>query len=326
MKQSESTIHTQNTILPPECIEADVSLKERNWFNTGGNARFFAEPSSIQMLRDVVGYAKQQQLPIHILGSGANVLISDEGFDGLIISPAFKECTVLPGAHVRAGSGVSVAALIDFCLESGLLGLEEFSGIPGAVGGSVYINLHYFQFLFSHFLVSAHVLDMNTLEVIEVDNAWFNFGYNSSKLNEKQHLLIDATFALKPANALAVAHARGRQQEIIRHRQQRYPRSHTCGSFFRNFHENEVTFVSNGKKMIYVAYYLDKLGIKGQLSSGDAIVSYQHANMIVNKGNATTADIINLACTMQEMVRGAFKIVPQPECQLIGFIKYPFIK
>jgi UDP-N-acetylenolpyruvoylglucosamine reductase len=138
--------------------------------------------------------------------------------------------------------------------------------------------------------------------------------------------LFDATFKLKKSDALGIAYARGRRVEIIRHRAARYPTKNTCGSFFRNFLPEEVTLESNGKKMIYVAYYLDKIGVKGTLSVGDAIVSHQHANMIVNKGNATSTDIINLTRTMQQMVFDQFKIVPQPECQLLGFQQYPLLQ
>jgi UDP-N-acetylmuramate dehydrogenase len=145
-------------------------------------------------------------------------------------------------------------------------------------------------------------------------------------LTSSLHLLFDATFKLKRTDALGIAYARGRRVEIIRHRAARYPTKNTCGSFFRNFLPEEVTLESNGKKMIYVAYYLDKIGAKGTLSVGDAIVSHQHANMIVNKGNATSADIITLARTMQQMVADQFTIVPQPECQLLGFIEYPLLQ
>ncbi|MDZ4149981.1 hypothetical protein, partial [Methylicorpusculum sp.] len=82
----------------------------------------------------------------------------------------------------------------------------------------------------------------------------------------------------------------------------------------------------NGKKMIHTAYYLDKLGIKGTLQVGDAIVSWQHANMLVNKGNATSADIINLARIMQQLVFNSFGIMPHSECQLIGFNEYPLLR
>lgn len=314
----------------PSCVEPHVSLKDKNWFKTGGQARYFASPRSIDELVESVSYAKRYAMPVYILGSGANVLISDEGFDGMVIRPSNTTMSIVQRDDhrvlVQAGAGVQVADLIDFCLNEGCIGLEEFSGIPGSVGGSVYINLHYFEFLFAQYIVSAQVLNLDTLSIETVDVSWFQFGYNTSRLHEKKHLLLTATFCLKPADTHAVAYAKGRQKEIIRHRQQRYPRSHTCGSFFRNFLPHEVSLESNGKKMIYVAYYLDKIGVKGQLSVGGAIVSYQHANMIVNQGNATSADIIDLARLMQEMVLANFGIVPQPECQLIGFKTYPFLK
>ena len=145
-------------------------------------------------------------------------------------------------------------------------------------------------------------------------------------LHENNYYLVDATFKLKRAESpLDVAFAQGRRKEIIRHRAARYPNAGTCGSFFRNFYPQEVTLESLGKKLIYVAYYLDKIGVKGALSCGGATVSYQHANMLVNSGNASTADLITLARTMQEKVRDAYGITPQPECRLLGFEKYPLL-
>jgi UDP-N-acetylmuramate dehydrogenase len=100
----------------------------------------------------------------------------------------------------------------------------------------------------------------------------------------------------------------------------------TCGSFFRNFLPHEVPFEIHNKKILFVAYYLDKIGIKGILRSGNALVSHQHANMIVNVGNATSTDIITVAREMQTLVHKTFGIIPQPECQLIGFTEYPLMR
>lgn len=313
----------------PPFIQQHVPLKDKNWFKTGGAARYFAQPVTPAEFQGAVQFAQVNNLPVFLLGEGANILISDEGFDGLVICPALKEITVVGDVTthclVKAGAGVSMDALINHCLEHQISGLEEFSGIPGSVGGSVYINLHYYEFLLSHFLVSAEVIDKKTGALSMVDASWFEFGYNQSKLIEGGHYLASATFKLKKINELETAYAQGRRKEIIRHRKARYPNALTCGSFFRNFHENEVTLESNGKKMIFVAYYLDKIGVKGQLKVGDAIVSYQHANMIVNQGTATTADIVQLTRTMQQMVKDTFGIVPQPECRLIGFKEYPLL-
>ena len=93
-----------------------------------------------------------------------------------------------------------------------------------------------------------------------------------------------------------------------------------------NFLPHEVMLEVDQKKIIFVAYYLDKIGIKGTLRSGDAIVSPQHANMIVNLENATSTDIITLALHMQRLVLDHFNILPKPECQLIGFKKYPLLQ
>lgn len=319
----------QQFVPPSLQIQSHVPLADKTWFRVGGPARFFCEPASVAEFQQAVAWAQEQQLALFVLGEGANILVSDAGFDGLVIRPALRDIVMHDAAEqsvmVTAGAGVSLPDLITFCLDNSILGLEEFSGIPGTVGGSVYINLHYFEFLLSQFLVSAQVINRHTGHVQTVTNDWFSFGYNQSTLQAKEWYLVDATFKLRRCSDLEAAYARGRRIEIIRHRVSRYPAKNTCGSFFRNFHNDEVILESNGKKMIYVAYYLDKIGVKGNLSVGDAIVSYQHANMLVNKGNATSADLVQLARTMQELVRKQFGITPQPECILVGFDTYPLL-
>lgn len=289
----------------------------------------YAEPKTAQEFAAALAYAQQHNLPLFVLGQGANILISDEGFDGLVIRPQLTDTAITEidagNILLTAGAGTTMADLITYCLSNNITGLEEFSGIPGTVGGSVYINLHYYEFLLEQFLVSARIIHKTTGEIQTVDRAWFNFGYDESTLMHEEYFLVDATFALKKVTKIEAAYARGRSVEIIRHRVKRYPATHTCGSFFRNFHDHEVTLMSNNKKMIYIAYYLDKIGVKGQLAVGDAIVSYQHANMLVNRGNATSTDIIMLVRTMQELVKKEFGIVPQPECRLIGFKEYPLL-
>lgn len=312
-----------------QLIQNKVQLSDKNWFRTGGPARFFSNPQSPKEFQESLIFAQKNNLPIFLLGEGANILISDEGFDGLVIQPKLKAIEIrdfnTTHALVKADAGVTMPDLINFCLAHNLSGLEEFSGIPGTVGGSVYINLHYFQFLLSQFLVKADVIEKTTGSLLNVTTSWFNFGYNLSTLQENNYYLISATFKLKKISDLEKAYAQGRSTEIIRHRASRYPSKNTCGSFFRNFNDDEVTLISNGKKLIFVAYYLDKIGVKGTLKHGNAIVSYQHANMIVNQGAATTKDIINIARDMQQKVYDNFGIIPQPECRLVGFKKYPLL-
>jgi len=302
-------------------ITENIALADKNWFATGGPARFFAEPTSAEEFAAAMKFAQEHQLETFVLGEGANILISDDGFPGLVIRPRM-DAIEITGDLVRAGAGTSIQKLIDTCLAHQLVGLEEFSGIPGTIGGAVYINIHYFEFLLSQFLEQATIIEKRTGVISVVTNDWFNFGYDTSTLHAGTHLLVDATFKLKKIDPLSAAYARGRRDEIIRHRRQRYPTSHTCGSFFRNFLPHEVP----KDALIYAAYYLDKLGIKGSLAVGDAIVSHKHANMLVNRGNATSTDLVTLARTMQERVRKTFGVLLQPECQLIGFVEYPLLR
>lgn len=314
-------------------INQDIPLNNKNWFKTGGLAKYFCEPTSALQMQEALAAAQAASWPIFVLGLGANILISDNGWNGLVIRPQLQNISLSENycengtyfKNVTAGAGVIFQELIDYCLDNNLKNLQEFSGIPGTVGGSVYINIHYFNALLSHFLVKATVIDKETNKILIVDNEWFNFGYNQSKLQTNNYYLIDATFKVAECSAIESAYLKGRRDETIRYRGWRYPASGTCGSFFRNFTADEVTLESNGKKMIYVAYYLDKLGIKGELKVGGAVVSHQHANMLVNTGDATSGNIISLARTMQEMVHDKFGIIPQPECRLIGFDQYPLI-
>jgi len=316
-------------------IQTNVPLKDKNWFHTGGSARFYCEPRTVKEFQAALCFAQKEALEIFVLGQGANILISDDGFDGLVIRPqllsidlissADDQCTEKGTVLIKAGAGVTMDALIQYCLGNQILGLEEFSGIPGTVGGSVFINLHYFEFLLEQFVVCAEIINKKTCELKVVTQDWFAFGYDQSELHAQDYYLVNATFKLTRCNELEAAYAQGRRTEIIRHRVKRYPSINTCGSFFRNFHDHEVTLMSNGKKMIYVAYYLDKIGIKGELTVGDATVSYQHANMLVNRGSATSTDIINLVRIMQQLVYEKFGIIPQPECQLVGFKEWPLL-
>ncbi|KKP24706.1 MAG: UDP-N-acetylenolpyruvoylglucosamine reductase [candidate division TM6 bacterium GW2011_GWF2_28_16] len=300
-------------------IEKNISLKDKNWFKTGGNTKYFCQPTTEQEFTQSVDFANKNNLEIFVLGDGANLLISDNGFTGLTINPKINTIILNDNSLITAGAGVEIQDLINYSLDNNLLGLEDFSNIPGSIGGAVYINIHYFEKYLSDYLISAKVINSKTGEILNVDKNWFNFGYDQSKLQDKNYFLVSATFELKKCDNLEAAYAKGRRDEIIRYRQRQYPTKNTCGSFFRNFHDHEVTLKIDGKKMIFVAYYLDKLGIKGNLKIGGAQVSFKHANMIVTNDTATSQDVINLSQKIQELMFKTYGIKPVAECQLIGF-------
>ncbi len=300
-------------------IKENVPLHDKNWFGTGGAARFFAQPQTAQEFADALEFAYTNKLEHCILGHGANVLISDAGFDGLIIQPDISTIS-FNNSLVTAGSGVGVPELITSTLNHNLIGFEDFSGIPGTVGGAVFINLHYFERLIGNDLIWATIIEKSSRNILIVDQSWFNFGYNTTTLHAKEHYLIDATFKLKPATDLETSFARGRAFEIIRHRNSRYPKARTCGSFFRNFLPEEL---DKKNTIPAVGLYLEKIGAKN-LRVRSAGVSPRHNNMIVtDTTNAQSRDIIELAIMMQRMVFEAFGLLPQTECQFIGFNEKP---
>ena len=300
-------------------IDKNITLKDKNWFKTGGCSKFYCEPKNEIEFQEAIEFANSHNLEIFVLGEGANILISDNGFDGLTIRPKLKNIEISNNYRVTAQAGIHIQDLIDFCLDNNVAGLEEFSCIPGTVGGSTYINIHYLDYFLSDFIESAKIINKKTGEISEVTKDWFKFGYDKSTLQKKEDFLLSTTFKLNKVDDIQAAYAKGRRDEIIRHRKRRYPNSNTCGSFFRNFLEDEIDFKINGKKITAVAYYLDKLGIKGELRVGNTIVSSKHANMIKTLDGANSSDVFNLAKQMQKLVQKKYGILPKAECQLIGF-------
>lgn len=314
----------------PEIIRSNISLQDKNWFCTGGAAQWYSEPATHEEISAALAWAHAHKIPVSLLGQGANILVHDSGVPGLVVRLALDEFSALttpgPDHHkklVRIGAGVPLSQAIEKSLDAQLLGLEEFSGIPGTIGGSVYINVHYYEYLLSNFLISGTIIAADGTEIKTVPAEWFELGYDSSRLQKKDYYLLDALFSLTPGTSDAIIFARGRRTEIIRHRTKRYPHERTCGSFFRNFHPTEIARHPHLTPVIYAGYYLDLVGVKGTLKSGHARVSHQHANMLIADPGATSHDIITLARKMQELVWHRFGILLQPECQFIGFSHYP---
>ena len=301
-------------------MRKDVSLAPLTWFGTGGKARYLSEPATLEELKKDLAFAAAEGLPFEVLGEGANTLVSDEGYPGVIIHPVNsglklterEDCFLL-----EAGAGAKVQDVIDYALDHKALGLEEFSGLPGTVGGAAFINAHFFEFFLADFLVSAVVVSPSG-ETKEVDKDWFEYGYDVSRLHREKWIVWGAVFRLKKGSELEAAFAKGRSFEIIRQRARRYPKERTCGSFFRNFLPEEVC-----GKVPSVAFYLDKIGVKGTLSKGQAVVSRKHANMLETREGATSADVIALAREMQKLVYKNFGLIPVPECRFLGFPSFP---
>jgi len=297
-------------------IKENIPLKPYVTFKIGGQARFFCEPSNSDEVIEALSFAKENKLPAFVLGLGANILVSDNGFNGLVIRQK-NETILVKDNIITAQAGVAVENLINTALAENLIGVEDFSGIPSSIGGALYINLHYFDAFIANFVRSAKVLNKETLKVQEVDSSWFNFNYDSSRLKtDKDHVLLEAHFDLKKVDDYTKHEAIGKSKEIIRTRKYKYPSEPSVGSIFQNLNTEEQK--QYGLPTRSVAYLIDVCGLKGT-KVGDALLSHRHANMIINVGDARAEHVLELARIIKDKVKERFGVDLRFEVQLLGF-------
>jgi UDP-N-acetylmuramate dehydrogenase len=315
----------------PDYILENISLRQYSWFGTGGNARYFLAAKNDTEFTNAVAWAAANQIPLRILGQGANILIADEGFNGLIVRmpQSKKEFYYLDyqSGILHVDAGFDLQYIIEYAIKEALLfGLEEFSGIPSSIGAAIFINLHYYEFFIAQFVYEVTIYDVATKSVRTISKESCQFGYDDSIIKKNnQYVVLSASFLLKRGSVEDSWYAQGRRKEIIRHRQNRYPHYFTCGCFFKNFSKDTVGLVTaqSGRLITAASYYLDRAQVRDCCHIGDVSVSWQHANMIVHTGKATSADIITVARIMQEKVYEKFGLFLEPECELLGYSQYP---
>jgi UDP-N-acetylmuramate dehydrogenase len=260
-------------------VRIDEPLAPHTWFRLGGAARFLARPRTIEQLPALVRWAKQESMPIRILGGGSNVLVRDEGVDGLVIhleSPALSDVQI-NGRRIEAGAAVPLTALISRAARAGLAGLEILTGIPGTVGGAVRGNAGGRQGVIGPLARRVVVVD-STAEIQAREHDELSFSYRSSNLDEP--VIVSVEFELEEEDPDSVVR-RMRKIWIVKKERQPYGYQ-SCGCIFRN-----------PTPEISAAYLIDQAGMQG-VRIGGAEVSDRHPNFIVAHPGATSADVIQL--------------------------------
>jgi len=296
-----------NDLLPR--IERDVPLAPLTTFGIGGKADQFVAPSTVDELVSAVTWATSSGTPWFVLGTGANILIGDGGFDGLVIHNRVQH-VVVDGAYIRAGSGAIVGDLIELAIEAELSGIEHYAGIPSTLGGALWQNLHFLspdrsRTMFIEEIVEGARVLLESGEVVDVDREWFAFGYDDSVLHHHRHIVLEATLKLEPAMR---AHIERVRTANLRWRGEKHPAGATtcsAGSIFQ-----KITGIGAGR-------LIDQAGLKGYRIGG-AEVSRHHANFIVNVGGATAADVRALIEHVQATVADATGHHLQPEISFVG--------
>jgi len=284
-------------------VVTNQPTKELTSIKIGGLADLFVIPEDLDDLKKVLSFSRKGNLPFFIMGSGSKLLVRDKGFRGVIIKLGESFKSILSnGNQVRVGAGVDLATLIDFAAKKSFPGLESLLGIPGTVGGAIARNVSAFGKTLSEKVLSVKVLDGNN-SCLVLSKKDIDFGYRTSTfLHNKDWVIIEVRLELWP----------GKKEEIIlRSRQARERRTltqplsfSTAGCIFKNPSSHPAGFL------------IEAAGCLG-MKVGNAQVSLQHANFIINKGNATAQDVISLIEKVRKKVEDKFTISLELELEVI---------
>ncbi|MCP4703231.1 MAG: UDP-N-acetylmuramate dehydrogenase [candidate division Zixibacteria bacterium] len=283
-------------------------LNRLNTFGTGGPARLFFEANSIDEMVSMLVSSREIDIPTFLLGGGSNILVSDDGFDGLVIKNSIKGIE-LEGNKINCGAGEDLQSLVDFATENSLTGLEFATGIYGTVGGAIYGNAGAYGTETGGVLQSAQLVDRQGDIRIE-ENAYFKFGYRDSILKKTRETVVTAKFALELGNEDII---RSKCEKIKAERDNKLPHNaNTAGCFFKNIPDEDAKYgkISAGK-------LLDEVGAKNMNFKGAGVFA-KHANILLNDGSASSNDIKRLSAKLKAMVKDKFDIELTEEITLLG--------
>jgi UDP-N-acetylmuramate dehydrogenase len=290
-------------------LEFAKDLASYTSFKTGGKARYFISAETPGEVAKSVRAARKLGIPCFLLGGGTNVLVADEGYDGVIIKVDIKGLSLLSDTEIDCGAGEELMALVDFATANALAGLEFAAGIWGTVGGAIYGNAGAFGSDIGSTVSSVTLVDREGEEKT-VTPEYCRFGYRDSYLKTTKEVILKAVFKLTAGDPSAI---RARVDDILRTRAEKHPvDGKSAGCFFKN-----VPDLSQPRGKLAAGQLLDEVGAKG-LQVGGARVFDKHANIIVNTGGATSKDIRNLADIMKKKVIDKFGISLEEEVVQIG--------
>ena len=284
--------------------ETEVRMASLTTFKIGGPADIVITPSGEQQLKRALALCHSAQVPLMTIGNGSNLLVSDKGISGAVIHIArgMDEISLADDTTVVCGAGAPLSALCAFCLEHGLSGLEFAYGIPGSVGGAVYMNAGAYGGEIKDVIMSARYLSHDGTEG-EYSGDTLALGYRKSVFTGSDKIIVSAVFSLKKDDKAAI---KSRMDDYIGRRKEKQPLNFpSAGSAFKR---------PNGH---FAGALIEQSGLKG-FSVGGAQVSLKHAGFIINTGGATCEDVTALMEHIVETVRDRFCVTLEPEIIKIG--------
>ena len=288
-----------------ECtICMDEPLMNHCAFRIGGASEILAVPKNEKVLTEILKYAKERNVPLHILGNGSNVLIADEGLSGITVKLMGGLCDLLylGDGIIVSGAGVSLTRLCNFAKEHSLTGLEFAYGIPGSVGGAVYMNAGAYGGEIKNVLYSVRSMNKEGSDITETAAKDIEISYRNTPFMKNDRIITSAFFKLEEGDVQEIT---AKMEELMSKRKSSQPLDFpSAGSTFKR--------PATG----YAAALIDQSGLKGT-SVGGAQVSTKHAGFVINTGGATFKDVTALMEIIKTTVYEKHGIRLEPEVEIL---------
>ena len=296
--QQLKSVITTGTVLTEEPMSRHTS------FQIGGPADIFVQPATGDEVRQAICMAKEAKIPFFVVGNGSNLLVSDDGFRGMIlqIGRNLQEISV-EGSEIYVQAGALLSRTARIALEHGLTGMEFAAGIPGSLGGAVAMNAGAYGGEMKDILTEVEVLtpegEMKVLPLEELD-----LGYRHSCIFEKNYIVLGARLHLEEGDKNAI---KSRMDELARARREKQPLEFpSAGSTFKR------------PEGYFAGALIQDAGLKGY-TVGGAQVSEKHSGFVINRGGATAEEVLFLIKQVQKKVKNRFGVTMEPEVRMVGF-------
>lgn len=291
-----------SNIVPEENIKTKELLKKHTTFRIGGYASFFVSPENETETAALIKSLNENDIKYYVLGNGSNVLVSDEGFDGVIIyiGEKLSKITIKENIIV-AEAGALLSRVAREAYKSSLTGMEFAAGIPGSIGGAVVMNAGAYGGEMKDIIVSAKVCDKNG-NIIVLSKEELDLSYRHSIIDEKKYVVLSCSMLLEKGNADAI---KAQMDELGRKRREKQPLEYpSAGSTFKR------------PEGYFAGKLIEDAGLKGY-TVGGARVSEKHSGFVINEGEATAEDVKKLISEVSDEVYRQFKVRLEPEVKIL---------
>lgn len=290
-------------IVGEENVHTDEPMSRHTTFRIGGNADYFVKPGNADEVAAVIVVCREYNIPYFILGNGSNLLVSDDGYRGMIINIMDNmDSVTVDGRIITAQAGAMLVRVSVMARDNALTGLEFASGIPGTIGGAVYMNAGAYGGEMKNVVKTVRAIDEYG-RIYELDSENMDFSYRHSIVEERKLIVLEVTLELEHGSREAID---DRMKELAEARRSKQPLEYpSAGSTFKR---PEGYFAG---KLIMDA------GLRGY-SVGGAQVAEKHCGFVINKGGATASDVVELIRDVQHDVDDKFGVTLEPEVKMLG--------